>query len=65
MQHVPLLLICASLALGSWAATVQPPPLIQTLSAGGDIGPEFKLDPAPSANGLEGMCIPEFPTTRA
>lgn len=62
MQHV-LLLICAH-ALGTWAATVQPPPLIQTLSAGGDIGPEFKLDERP-ASGLEGMCIPEFPTTRA
>jgi len=29
----------------SWAAvTTQPPPLIRTLSAGGDIGPQFDVE---------------------
>ncbi|XP_060647573.1 alkaline phosphatase 4 [Drosophila nasuta] len=45
-MHPVVLLIACGLFIGTWAATVQPPPLIQTLSAGGDIGPEFKLDPA-------------------
>ncbi|KAH8267724.1 hypothetical protein KR026_004175 [Drosophila bipectinata] len=37
------LLWCGLMAV-SWAATTQPPPLIRTLSAGGDIGPQFKLN---------------------
>ncbi|KAL7729498.1 hypothetical protein ACLKA6_007802 [Drosophila palustris] len=44
MQLLSFILV--GLFIGTWAATVQPPPLIQTLSAGGDIGPEFKLDQA-------------------
>ncbi|XP_034486228.1 alkaline phosphatase 4 [Drosophila innubila] len=46
-----VLLILSGLFLGTWTATVQPPPLIQTLSAGGDIGPEFKLDQAEQDKG--------------
>ncbi|KAH8311696.1 hypothetical protein KR044_007585, partial [Drosophila immigrans] len=45
-MHPIVVLIVCGLFIGTWAATVQPPPLIQTLSAGGDIGPEFKLDEA-------------------
>ncbi|EDW16283.1 alkaline phosphatase 4 [Drosophila mojavensis] len=50
MQSV--LLILLGISLGAWSATVQPPPVIQTLSAAGSngIGPEFqvteKQDPA-------------------
>ncbi|XP_017874438.1 PREDICTED: alkaline phosphatase 4 [Drosophila arizonae] len=50
MQSVLLILLVIS--LGAWSATVQPPPVIQTLSASGSngIGPEFqvteKQDPA-------------------
>ncbi|XP_030370635.1 alkaline phosphatase 4 [Scaptodrosophila lebanonensis] len=39
-----LLILFCGVAVAWAAVTVQPPPLIQTLSAGGDIGPEFKLD---------------------
>ncbi|KAH8363459.1 hypothetical protein KR084_010652 [Drosophila pseudotakahashii] len=38
-------LLCAGLVAFSWAAvTTQPPPLIRTLSAGGDIGPQFDVE---------------------
>ncbi|KAH8247710.1 hypothetical protein KR038_008791 [Drosophila bunnanda] len=37
-------LLCGGLMAVSLAATTQPPPLIRTLSAGGDIGPQFKLE---------------------
>ncbi|XP_017037365.1 alkaline phosphatase 4 [Drosophila kikkawai] len=37
-------LLFGGLMAVSWAATTQPPPLIRTLSAGGDIGPQFKLE---------------------
>lgn len=37
-------LLWSGLMALSWAATTQPPPLIRTLSAGGDIGPQFKLN---------------------
>ncbi|KAH8232233.1 hypothetical protein KR032_002463 [Drosophila birchii] len=37
-------LLCGGLMAVSWAATIQPPPLIRTLSAEGDIGPQFKLE---------------------
>ncbi|XP_020810979.1 alkaline phosphatase 4 [Drosophila serrata] len=37
-------LLCGGLMAISWAATTQPPPLIRTLSAGGDIGPQFKFE---------------------
>ncbi|EDV90824.1 alkaline phosphatase 4 [Drosophila grimshawi] len=48
-MHPTLLLISALFIGVSWAATVQPPPLIRTLSpAGGGIGPEFQLDPVPT-----------------
>ncbi|TDG52305.1 hypothetical protein AWZ03_001135 [Drosophila navojoa] len=47
-----VLLILLAISLGAWSATVQPPPVIQTLSTAGSngIGPEFqvteKQDPA-------------------
>ncbi|EDW39207.1 GL13536 [Drosophila persimilis] len=44
LQFVAFVVWCGGLIPGSWTATLQPPPLIQTLSAGSDIGPEFNLD---------------------
>lgn len=51
-----ILLILLGISLGAWSATVQPPPVIQTLSAAGSngIGPEFqvteKQDPVSEGN---------------
>ncbi|ALC48021.1 Aph-4 [Drosophila busckii] len=49
MQSV-CLIVWAGLVASCWAATVPPPPLIQTLSNGADIGPEFKLEPNSNNN---------------
>ncbi|KAI8045725.1 alkaline phosphatase 4 [Drosophila gunungcola] len=38
-------ILCGGLMAVTWAAvTTQPPPLIRTLSAGGDIGPQFNVE---------------------
>lgn len=51
--------LLGSLVAFSWAGvTTQPPPLIRTLSAGGDIGPQFDVGKTKEPEGENQIPIP-------